>query len=661
MSVKYRNASGQETIIAGLTPGGDIEAGAVMTRKGAFTVPALNAQKSTDTPVQVTFESPMPDNDYLVEIYPNVATIENFNVKAKAANGFQVIVMNASTWVQSSYTCYYIATKTYTVQHAQQNAESIAAIEAMIPTGAGSSNKLVTSTQLSALDSDLNGKISNIEDAIPAGASISNKLVTVSDLDAIEDSSIISYDNTVSGLSADNVKGAIDELADEKQDKLSFDNIPTANSSNPVKSGGVASAISDNYALMSINSAKNMVYFKNEVRTVTGVTYTTANGVVTTTGSATSLSYFTSSPIKLKAGKRYKLTGCPSGGSEGTFFLQAIGTNFDKKEYGSGHTFTCNADVNDVVVRPVYMNGTAAGHTFYPMLRLAQDPDNTFQPYGKTNQELSEDVKNIKGIQENVNYNGAKNLLPSPNVTGSVAGITYTKQSDGSYIATGATTTTPCYYDVITSYVLEKGTYILSSGADLTGDIELVLDDISSGSAVRVMTLIDSRERSFTLTNDATLHCYMWVASNTTLPTGGVHYYPMIRKGEDVDSTYVPYAMTNKQLTGTKQLDCTLASNTTFGDSTGHMKVCDRGGLVTLNIHAIKVTDSGTTWVTIGTLPSIIPAPNRAYTFIGSVGTSGNCCLFNVNPDKTIKIFNPASVASYALYGANVTYPRNTY
>lgn len=55
----------------------------------------------------------------------------------------------------------------------------------------------------------------------------------------------VTYDGTVSGLSADDVQEAIDELASEKQDTLTFDASPTDNSSNPVTSDGVYEAIKD--------------------------------------------------------------------------------------------------------------------------------------------------------------------------------------------------------------------------------------------------------------------------------------------------------------------------------------------------------------------------------------------------------------------------------
>lgn len=53
----------------------------------------------------------------------------------------------------------------------------------------------------------------------------------------------ITFSNITSGLAATDLQDAVDELASEKQDTLTFDNTPTQNSNNPVKSGGVYTAL----------------------------------------------------------------------------------------------------------------------------------------------------------------------------------------------------------------------------------------------------------------------------------------------------------------------------------------------------------------------------------------------------------------------------------
>lgn len=53
----------------------------------------------------------------------------------------------------------------------------------------------------------------------------------------------ITFSNITSGLAATDLQDAVDELASEKQDNLTFDNAPTQNSNNPVKSGGIYTAL----------------------------------------------------------------------------------------------------------------------------------------------------------------------------------------------------------------------------------------------------------------------------------------------------------------------------------------------------------------------------------------------------------------------------------
>lgn len=188
MSVKYRNQNGQETIIAGLTPGGDIEAGAVDTRSGTVEIPATTS--GTASSVSVTFDTAFDDNNYEVilsfdENSTDFKTLE-LAVYNKRANGFNINALRNYSTDASAQTIAWKAWKIYSVQHAQQNAEAIADIQAAMPADAGSGNKLVTKSYVDNADSSLGNRISSIEDAVPATASITNKLVTASDLSSVE-------------------------------------------------------------------------------------------------------------------------------------------------------------------------------------------------------------------------------------------------------------------------------------------------------------------------------------------------------------------------------------------------------------------------------------------------------------------------------------------
>lgn len=81
------------------------------------------------------------------------------------------------------------------------------------------------------------------EDIVDAISDVAEAISNLSKTPQNLSSNDISYDNTLSGMTADDVQSALDELSDEKQDKLTFDNTPTQSSNNPVKSGGVYTEI----------------------------------------------------------------------------------------------------------------------------------------------------------------------------------------------------------------------------------------------------------------------------------------------------------------------------------------------------------------------------------------------------------------------------------
>ena len=184
MSLRYRDANGVESIIAGLTPGGDIEAGAVDTRNGVFSFSVASGSHEKFT---VTFDTPMIDNDYIVDIWSDIHNMEylTFNIEGKRANGFDVNVNNAYGATITRSGIKYKAYKVYTVQHAAQNAEDIANIKAVIPSTASSSNKLATSNDVITLATDTYSRLDDLEDLVPTGASVTNQLATKDNIDTV--------------------------------------------------------------------------------------------------------------------------------------------------------------------------------------------------------------------------------------------------------------------------------------------------------------------------------------------------------------------------------------------------------------------------------------------------------------------------------------------
>lgn len=222
---------------------------------------------------------------------------------------------------------------------------------------------------------------------------------------------------TAEGAGA-NIRTADTIVEQIKNKTITTDAVPTQGSTNPVQSGGTFDAILDGAKTRGELGAKNILPFDladikdlntngtwaGNVYTYRGVAFTVnSDGTISATGTATggnaSIKLFAASSNYEMLGKEVILTGCPSNGSASTYRIQAYrmasadgstGTYFDD---GAGtDAFTVLNDASGTVgsfAVAVYENATVTNLLFKPMVRLASDPDATYQPYAKTNRELT--------------------------------------------------------------------------------------------------------------------------------------------------------------------------------------------------------------------------------------------------------------------------------
>lgn len=130
-----------------------------------------------------------------------------------------------------------------------------------------------------------------------------------------------------------------------------------------------------------------------------------------------------------------------------------------------------------------------------------------------------------------------KNLLNPALQSNTSNGITFTKQSDGSYTMTGTQTdtSTSSYVTLITGLKLPIGRYKLSGG-------------VNSKIYIRLIVTTDEENKNFYSygedfefpieSENSTVGMLLVVTAGTT-PQGT--FYPMIRKAEITDNTYEPY------------------------------------------------------------------------------------------------------------------------
>lgn len=133
---------------------------------------------------------------------------------------------------------------------------------------------------------------------------------------------------------------------------------------------------------------KNLLKNNAVTQTISGVTFTINDDKsITVNGTATAqISFRISNKVGLGIGN-YILTGCPSGGSNNTFYLTAYASSawLSAPDFGSGCKIE-NKTVTHVVIS-IASGYTANNLKFYPMLRYADIIDNTYEPYQPSLQE----------------------------------------------------------------------------------------------------------------------------------------------------------------------------------------------------------------------------------------------------------------------------------
>lgn len=345
-----------------------------------------------------------------------------------------------------------------------------------------------------------------------------------------------------------------------------LDTVPTENSTNAITSGAVYTDSANqqleiNYAINT--GAKNLFKIREPfTNTRNNVTFVVnVDGTVdvsTTSEGASAQTDLTIGTVNTYEGVTYKLTGCPSGvtgrcacGTGGT------GSVIDT---GSGALLTPTADSSRSPFVRVYNGAVITTPVkFYPMIRLAEIKNDTFEPYAPTNRELYE--TKTEQIETNVIANlGAKNMLyisNDPGYTATSHGRTFTVLSDGGIKITGASSdSSNADFYIIGS--LGNRSILLNENRDSClmrmkcdtdygyNQIRLRAMNRSTGSTVNETGVETNKDVQL---SHVITTVFVSVFPSVTLPEDGIVIYPMIRRAVITDDTYVPYAKTNRELT----------------------------------------------------------------------------------------------------------------
>lgn len=170
---------------------------------------------------------------------------------------------------------------------------------------------------------------------------------------------------------------------------------------------------------------KNLLKIKDEIQTRNGVTFTVnADGSITVNGTATSDIYIAVGQATLYVGGNYILTG--NGSSEYSLGLYVDSSDVTgatwQRETPAHFSATATGEFSvNIYVATGY---TVSNLTFYPMIRLASETDDTYEPYYKGLAELTD-----RGME--LRWNNASPTSEFPGQTVSV------NLSDGEYALIG--------------------------------------------------------------------------------------------------------------------------------------------------------------------------------------------------------------------------------
>lgn len=403
----------------------------------------------------------------------------------------------------------------------------------------------------------------------------------------------ITYDNTVSGLTADDVQEAVDELK------------------------GITDDLDDAIdAIVNVYGAKNLFkypYYEGS-KVLNGITYTVnSDGTVTASGTASADGVFGMLRYdkSLAKGDYILSNGLPNTAT-GIYILAYNGTTYVRHlaayNGGAEQTFTIDYNGYDSIVADYFVpNGTdlTTPVTVKPMIRDARITDATYEPYAQTNRELT---VNTNGLIKT----GGHNLLPAPHEGNKTEnGLTFVENEDGSVTVSG-TASADTFYTFAgwaNYWRLPKGGYTASMEGS-SNNVVMYVNRYNGSTYVSGLGFVKGGETSFDVdyVGYDRIESGFYIVSGTDLTTP-LTVYPMVRDAADLNPAYTPFAMTNRELTEKVTPSGYITDGITYYDFTfdngGYCKV---GNLVNLSISAYaSASDAGTK--KIMDLPASIKPP----------------------------------------------------
>lgn len=307
---------------------------------------------------------------------------------------------------------------------------------------------------------------------------------------------------------------------------------------------------------------KNRLPLDGVTKTESGITYTVDAdaGTVAVSGTSTGASSFTiCQNVPLAAGEYVFSAGTLEADLSATVVID--GTTYTVTKSETKKTISVAADTVITSAAIAYGASGQPLSTVYPMLRLSSTPEG-FERHIKSNVELEGLVATAQQTAEQAAQSTAdavkwsqatgyvaKNLLENTATSQTINGVTFTVNDDKSITANG-TATAAIQYVLSTNNEIAQGTYTLSgeaTGALATCYISIARISKADGSKAQNGAYYNTPIQ-YVVDNDDYLYEFRLTATQGNV-INNLTFYPMLRLASIKDPTYVPYAMSNRELT----------------------------------------------------------------------------------------------------------------
>lgn len=296
-----------------------------------------------------------------------------------------------------------------------------------------------------------------------------------------------------------------------------------------------------------------------------------SNGTFSFSGTSADKNYaaYVLKQFLLRAGT-YIISGV-SGGSNATYWMR-IGTGTGDTGlfnlYNAEKEFDLVSDTLITVQIVIYANQTVSNLVFKPMIRRAEITDDSFQPYAKTNRELTVVGDEDRAALINQVDSGAKNLvnLNTSFTTHTHKGITYTNNGDGTINVAGTSNAADSYatlYDRNENnlFGVPIGETVVIKSTSNTVSINLIYKKQGGGYGLTVRGYKDT-PATFTVPTD-----FVGFLLRIAVPNNGItvneNVGAIICTATDyaISPEYVPYVPTNRELYETRFASKTILPN----------------------------------------------------------------------------------------------------